>query len=98
MAAFAPAAVQDGSADRVLGAEPVIEAEQVVGNLGGDASAPVRGLAALLADLGERRVAAGADLFALAGERGLFPATEVRRRLTSSRRSITSSTTSSRSD
>ena len=34
--------------------------------------AAVAGLPALLADLGQRRVAAGRDLFALAGERGLL--------------------------
>src|SRR5215471_5305905 len=51
-------APERGGADRVLGTEPVVEAEQVVGNLRGDARAAVAGLRALLLDLGQGGVAA----------------------------------------
>src|SRR6516225_1826327 len=62
VAAFAPAVAQGRSAHAVLGAQPVVEIEQVRRQAGGDGRAAVAGLPGLLVDLRERRVAAGGDL------------------------------------
>ena len=79
MTALAPAVPQHGGAHRVLGAQPVVQAEQVAGQVRGDAGPLVCGLPGLLVDLGERRIPPGRDLRQLAGQRCLLAAERVMR-------------------
>ena len=75
MAAFAAARAQRGRTDAPCVADLLVELEQVGGHVGGDGAALLGGLARLLVDLLERRVAArrhlgrlGAQAVAFGGE------------------------------
>src|SRR5207302_3673633 len=77
VAALTPAVPQNGGTHGVLGTQPVVQAEQVTGQVRGDAGAAVLGLAGLLVDLGERSITPARDLRQPPAERRLLGAERV---------------------